>query len=68
MRYIVLESGDDRLNRWVSERRDLGADFLRLFKDESPTVPPIVGIAIGADADNTHAHSISYVSGIALEP
>jgi hypothetical protein len=68
VRYIVLESGDDRLNRWVAERRDLGADFLRLFKDESPTVPPIIGIAIGADADNTHAHSISYVSGLSLEP
>jgi len=69
IRYIVLQSGNDRLDRWVSERRDLAADFMRLFKDESPTgVPPIVSIAIGADSDNTKSHSVSYVSGVVLEP
>jgi hypothetical protein len=68
IRYIVLESGNDRLDRWVGERRDVGADFLRLFKDESTTVPPIIGVAIGADADNTKSHTVSYVSGVTLEP
>ena len=68
MRYIVLQSGNDRLDRWVSEKRDVGADFLKLFKDESPTVPPIIGIAIGADSDNTKSRAVSYVSGITLEP
>jgi len=69
IRYIVLQSGNDRLDRWVSERRDLAADFMRLFKDESPnTVPPIIGIAIGADSDNTKSKAVSYVSGIVLEP
>jgi hypothetical protein len=68
IRYIVLQSGNDRLDRWVSERRDVGADYLRLFKDESPTVPPIIGIAIGADSDNTKSRTVSYVSGIVLEP
>jgi hypothetical protein len=69
IRYIVLQSGNDRLDRWVGERRDLGADFMRLFKDESPNaVPPIIGIAIGADSDNTKSHAVSYVSGIVLEP
>ena len=68
MRYIVLESGTDRLNKWVAEKRDVGADFLKLFRDESTTVPPIVGVAVGADSDNTQSHSVAYVSGIALEP
>ena len=69
IRYIVLQSGNDRLDKWVSERRDVGADFMRLFKDESPnTVPPIISIAIGADSDNTKSHAVSYVSGIVLEP
>ena len=68
-RYIVVESGNDRLDRWVAEKRDLGADFTKLFSDESPgVVPPIVGVAIGADSDNTKAKSISYVSGLVLEP
>jgi len=69
IRYIVLQSGNDRLDRWVSERRDLAADFMRLFKDESPTgVPPIIAIAIGADSDNTKSRAVSYVSGVVLEP
>lgn len=68
MRYIVLESGTDRLNKWVAERRDVGADFMKLFGDESKVVPPIVGIAVGADADNTQSHSVAYVSGVSLEP
>ncbi|HSC62554.1 MAG TPA: DUF3047 domain-containing protein [Caldimonas sp.] len=68
MRYIVLESGTDRLNKWVAEKRDVGADFLKLFRDESTVVPPIVGIAVGADSDNTQSHSVAYVSSIALEP
>ena len=68
MRYIVLESGTDRLNKWVAEKRDVGADFMKLFSDESKVVPPIVGIAIGADSDNTQSKSVAYVSGVSLEP
>ena len=68
-RYIVVESGNDRLDKWVAEKRDLAADFTKLFSDENgQAVPPIVGIAVGADSDNTKAHSISYVSGLVLEP
>jgi hypothetical protein len=67
MRYMVLESGSDRLNKWVAEKRDVAADFMKLFSDESKVVPPIVGIAIGADSDNTQSHSVAYVSGVALE-
>lgn len=44
--------------RWVDEQRDLAADFLRLFGDEAGgQVPALVGIAVGADADNTGGHS-----------
>jgi hypothetical protein len=68
MRYIVVQSGTDRLNKWVAEKRDVAADFLKLFGDEIRTVPPIVGVAIGADTDNTQSKSVAYVSGLALEP
>jgi hypothetical protein len=68
-RYIVVESGNDRLDKWVAEKRDLAADFTKLFSDENgQAVPAITGIAVGADADNTKAHSVSYVSGLVLEP
>lgn len=68
LRYIVVESGNGRLNQWVAERRDLRADFARTFGAECATVPPVIGVAIGADADNTQGHSIAYVAGLTLEP
>jgi len=67
MRYVVVRSGSDKLNQWVSERRDVTADFLRLFAGEAETVPKIIGVAIGADSDNTKSHSVGYVAGIKLE-
>jgi len=68
IRYMVVRSGPQKLNQWTSERRDVTADFLKLFGSESDTVPPIIGVAIGADSDNTKSHSIGYVTGVALEP
>jgi hypothetical protein len=67
LRYIVLENSR-AADRWLVERRDLGADFKLAFGAETSEVPAIVGIAIGADADNTKDHSVAYVSDLALEP
>ena len=67
-RYIVVRSGPEKLKQWASESRDVAADFLAIFGDESKVVPPIVGIAVGADSDNTHTHSLGYVSAVTLQP
>ena len=50
-RMIVLESGDALLGKWVSEKRDVLADYRRLFGKDDP--PVTRGIAILTDADNT---------------
>lgn len=68
MRYIVLQSGPARLRQWTAERRDVGADFLKLFGNETTTLPPIIGVAVGADADNTHSRSVAHVADMVLEP
>jgi len=68
MRYLVLQGGAQNLHRWVAEHRDVGADFLRLFGNESSQIPPIVGVAVGADADNTHGHSVAHVADLVLAP
>ena len=68
MRYIVLQSGSSPLHAWQRERRDVAADFARAFGAESPQPPPLVGVAVGADADNTHGHSIGLVADLLLEP
>jgi hypothetical protein len=64
VRYLVLQGGE--AGRWASERRDVGADFLRLFGDETVQVPPAVGVAVGADADNTRGHGLAYVADLVL--
>jgi len=68
MRYIVIASGADKVGKWLPEKRNVMADFTKLFGGESPKVPPIMGIAIGADADNTKSRSVAYVANITLEP
>ena len=49
---IILESGDVLLGKWVSERRDVLADYLHLFGGKNDALVPR-GIAILTDADNT---------------
>ncbi|MEP7303604.1 MAG: DUF3047 domain-containing protein [Caldimonas sp.] len=68
IRYVVVRGGTMPLHKWMSERRDLAADFNRLFGAEIDHMPPIVAIAVGADSDNTHTHSLAYVASLVLEP
>lgn len=69
LRYVVLQGGTAKVGQWVAERRDLAADFLRLFGRESGgELPALIGIAVGADADNTQQRSVAYVADLALEP
>lgn len=67
IRFIVLRGPETPLRGWVNEQRDVWADFKRLFGDEADAVPPLVGIAIGADADNTQSHSLAHVATITLD-
>jgi hypothetical protein len=68
MRMIVLESGAAATpGAWVSESRNLLADYHRAFGDEAgATLPEVVAVAISADADNTHGHGLAYYSDIDL--
>ena len=67
-RYIVLESGPGKLKQWKSEKRDVMADFKRLFADETKTALPITAVGVGADADNTKTRSVAYVADLVLGP
>jgi len=68
IRMLVLRGHETPLHQWMPEQRDIDADFKRLFGDESDTVPPVIGVAVGADADNTLSHSLAHVGSLSLVP
>lgn len=69
IRMLVLDSGSAKLGQWVSVKRNLVADYQRLFGDESEgKVPEVTGVAVSADADNTHGNALSYFGDVALTP
>lgn len=66
-RFVVIQSGSERLGQWVAERRDVIADYKRLFAEEAGgKVPDIISVSISADADNTHGHGLAYFDDIAI--
>ena len=67
VRLIVLRGPESPLKTWQAEQRDVRADFLRLFGDEASTVPPLLAVLVGADADNTQGRSLGYVGALNLE-
>ncbi|HSM23210.1 MAG TPA: DUF3047 domain-containing protein [Rubrivivax sp.] len=68
VRYIVLRNANDTPGQWQSESRDVAADFLRAFGDESPTVPPLTAVIVAGDADNTGGRSLAHVAELAFAP
>ena len=69
IRMIVLDTGSAKLGQWVTERRNVVVDYQRLFGDESGgKVPEVIGVAISADADNTHGRALAYFGDVTLTP
>ena len=66
VRYVVAATGPAQAGRWASVERALSADFLRAFGHETTAVPPLMAIAVGADADNTGGQSLGYVGDVVL--
>jgi len=61
---IVVESGANRLNRWVREERNVLEDFRKVFEGEPPM---ITGVSIMTDTDNTKASAVSYYGDIVFK-
>ena len=66
VRWFVLQGAGAPTGRWQAERRDLSADFLRVFGDEASELPPLQAVLVGADADNAGGHSVAHVAGLEL--
>ena len=63
-RMIVVRSGAEELNQWVSESRNLYEDFRTAFGEEPPE---ITGIAIATDTDDTGESATAWYGDIRLE-
>jgi hypothetical protein len=66
VRYLVVSQGPAQPGKWLALERNLARDFLRAFGHESALVPPLLALAIGADADNAATHSLGYVGDLDL--
>lgn len=65
VRMIVVRSGSGEANRWLSEERDLYADYRAAFGEEPPAVS---GIAIMTDTDNTGERVSAWYGDIRFLP
>jgi len=63
-RYIVLQSGAEKLGQWVEEERNVYEDYKALFKDEPPEAG---GVTLMIDSDDTHSRAESFFDDIRLE-
>lgn len=61
---VAVQSGREKVGRWMSERRNVLEDYRRIFGEE----PAAVGaIAIMTDSDDTRGHSLAWFDDLRLE-
>ena len=63
IRKLVLESGPERLGRWLDYERDIRADYEKAF-GEAPGA--LVGVAIMTDSDNTRQKATAWYGPVSL--
>lgn len=68
VRYIVLRTAADPTGQWLTETRDVAADFRRAFGDESPDTPALMTVIVAADADNTGARTVAHITDLRFSP
>jgi hypothetical protein len=62
-RYIVLESGKDRLGEWITEERNVHDDYKALFGEEPPEAG---GVTLMIDSDDTKSAAESFFDDIEI--
>lgn len=63
IRKIVVDSGPMNLRRWRDHRRDLAADFRRVFGEDPG---PLQSIGVMTDSDNTRSRALSWYGAVTL--
>lgn len=65
VKMVVASSGKAREGQWTTLSRNVAADYRRAFGTEPP---PITGVAVAVDTDNTGESTVSYFGDIRFEP
>ncbi len=61
---VAVQSGDEYVGKWITEKRNVYEDYKTLFGEE----PPLVGgIAVMTDTDNTGESATAYYDNIRIE-
>jgi len=63
VQYIAVQSGNDNAGEWFTEKRNILDDFREVFGEDPP---PISGITIMTDSDNTGETTRAYFGKITL--
>jgi hypothetical protein len=58
---IVVESGAEKLNQWLTEERNVLEDYRKAFGEDPPLIN---GVAIMTDTDNTGESAVAYYGDI----
>ena len=61
---IVVDSGDEKTNQWVNQKRNLLEDYRNAFHTDPP---PISGVAIMTDTDNTGESATAFYGDIVFK-
>ena len=61
---FVLESGNARAGQWVTEERDVTADWKKVFPDRE--LPKIVGVGLMTDSDSLGARLEGFYAAVEL--
>jgi len=61
---FVIRSGDEYAGRWMYEQRDLVTDYRTAFGEDPP---PLTGIAVVVDTDDTSSRAIAWFDDFRLE-
>ena len=60
-RHIVVQTGSEQLGQWVTEKRDVRADFAQLFGEQ---IEQIDAVAIMTDSDNSGQQASAFYGDI----
>jgi hypothetical protein len=59
--YVVLRSGADELDKWITERRNVVEDFRKIY-GEAPD--NFTALSLGIDSDDTRSSAESFIGPI----